>query len=507
MTRSKYFERAAWQAKAFWKDTSGLMLPYVTAMLVVIIGVGLLAVDGARSMSLQTQMQAGADALALAGAAELDGQPGAISRAKNAIKTLFSNGLSGMGNTNSITPPTDADIAFYESLPAAKSLPSTNPQTAVDANAHFVSVTITSSESVQTIFPVSFLLPSFANSFTGAAQAVAGYGAVAVCGVPPVFICNPWEGSGLTLSQALSTQSYTQREMKVLNDGTFGPGHFGFLVPPDNNNGASNLGNWISTNNPKACYSSATVDVNTGAKQDALNGFNVRMDIGADANNSPDTNVRKGFPVAANGKCSNNSPSPDPLDAHNGIPVPNQQAMSLPEDTAFNNQIGDGHWNCAGYWSFNHKTAPAPTVRADGTSGVCGTSTTTTLSRYDVYTYENSQNLVTDWSRGTATNNYAPGPSNEDGETGTPYCAGVSNAVSGRRKIYMAVIDCIANSGALNAGGQTANNVPVAGYAKFFMTESVPTTGAASARNLVGELFGLVTQADNVVRLNVQLYR
>ena len=43
------------------------MLPYVTVMLVVIIGVSLLAVDGSRFMSLQTQMQNAADALALAG--------------------------------------------------------------------------------------------------------------------------------------------------------------------------------------------------------------------------------------------------------------------------------------------------------------------------------------------------------------------------------------------------------------------------------------------------------
>ena len=60
--------------KSLWQDTSGIMLPYVTVMLVVIIGGSLLAVDGARFMSLQTQMQAAADALALAGARELNGK-------------------------------------------------------------------------------------------------------------------------------------------------------------------------------------------------------------------------------------------------------------------------------------------------------------------------------------------------------------------------------------------------------------------------------------------------
>src|SRR6516165_6041032 len=70
--------------KGFWSDTQGIILPYVTVMLVVIIGVSVLALDGARFMYLQTQLQNGADALALAAAAELDRTPTAIERALNA---------------------------------------------------------------------------------------------------------------------------------------------------------------------------------------------------------------------------------------------------------------------------------------------------------------------------------------------------------------------------------------------------------------------------------------
>ena len=55
-----------------WRDESGVILPYVTVMLVVFVGVAALALDAARSLSLQTQLQKGADALAIAGAAELD---------------------------------------------------------------------------------------------------------------------------------------------------------------------------------------------------------------------------------------------------------------------------------------------------------------------------------------------------------------------------------------------------------------------------------------------------
>jgi Flp pilus assembly protein TadG len=59
--------RIARNARLFWDDTRGVILPYVTIMLVVVVGVAVLALDGARFMSLQTQLQNGADALALAG--------------------------------------------------------------------------------------------------------------------------------------------------------------------------------------------------------------------------------------------------------------------------------------------------------------------------------------------------------------------------------------------------------------------------------------------------------
>src|SRR6266852_8317028 len=71
--------------KAIWDDTDGFILPYVTILLVVFIGLSVLALDGARYISLQTQLQNGADEIALAGAAELDGSPSAITRADNAL--------------------------------------------------------------------------------------------------------------------------------------------------------------------------------------------------------------------------------------------------------------------------------------------------------------------------------------------------------------------------------------------------------------------------------------
>src|SRR3974377_169824 len=130
---------ATWRAvKSFWYDTSGIMLPYVTLMLVVIIGLSVLALDGARRMSLEIQMQSAADALALAGARELDLKSGAINRATNAINNLVTNGISGMG----VRPPvTVQSINFYSALPIA-SAGFGGTTTTSDSSAKFVGVTV-----------------------------------------------------------------------------------------------------------------------------------------------------------------------------------------------------------------------------------------------------------------------------------------------------------------------------------------------------------------------------
>ena len=343
---------------------------------------------------------------------------------------------------------------------------------------------------MSTIFPVTFLNAAGINSFSTGARAIAGNSGQQICKVPPIFLCNPYETPGNTndaaattaLENALTPGSVGVRtQFKVLNDGNTGPGHFGWLVPPDNCKGAACLRTWISENAPNACFYASGVDLNTGAINGALPGLNVRLDIGQggvnpDANHSPDVNVRKGYVTSATvGNWCNASP-----DTGTGN---NQRAMAPPEDTSFTNfptagSKGNGQWDCATYWSFNHQTAPAPTVRADGSSGVCGTPATTTLSRYDVYAYENNQNLVGNWSRGTLSNNYAAPPpyNNNRGEIGSPLCAGVGTAVIG---VCFTWPSLTAKRMEPNYRRGNCNNIPTAGFVTFFMNEPVPTTGLA----------------------------
>jgi len=447
----------------------------------------------------------------------LNGKPNAMSRADSAMNTFVDNRLSGMASTGKLGYSRE----FYKTLPPANVLPSAGTVAATDADAHFVRVVVTP-VTVSTTFSATYLIPGGSNTFSAGAQAVAGYGPEAVCDIPPVFICNPWEGTGTSLSAALADRAQRQRQLKILNDGTIGPGHFGWLVPPDGDASASNLRDWISRTKPKTCYSTTGVDLNTGAKESALEGLNVRFDIGTSMDHDPDTNVRKGYVAPSSGSNWCNSS----IDNNAAVPaLDSTRSMALPQDTSFSNLVGsgkwgNGEWDCGTYWDFNHSESktthyPRPAVQANGSPGICGTSTTTTLSRYDIYAYENIKDLSKggrgDWSRGKKPpENYNNPPSatynNDMGESGKPLCAGVKG-VANRRLLYVAVINCTANAAAMAAGGSNATNIPVEGYAKFFMTETVPTTGGASGRTLTGEFTGVLTNLDTPHRVTVQLYR
>ena len=199
--------KIAHSLKSFRADTDGIILPYVTMMLVVIVGVSVLALDGSRYMSLQTQLQNGADALALAGAAELDRTPTAIERATNAVDSLITNSsLFGNGSGRNVQV---ARIRFLSSLPARDSDPILpGNQTSDPTQAAFIEVTA-EPIGLPTILPTSFF--GGANVLAVGAQAVAGFDQV-VCDFTPMFVCNPFETPGVSYEQA------TQALVSASND-------------------------------------------------------------------------------------------------------------------------------------------------------------------------------------------------------------------------------------------------------------------------------------------------
>jgi hypothetical protein len=307
-------------------------------------------------------MQAAADALALAGARELDLSSGAETRATNAMaNTAFGNDntLFGMGTAPLFT----YSSVFYSGLPAATA-GITGTVAQGDSDAKFVAVTVTP-VTIPTIFPVKFLNPGGTNSFSAGAQAIAGFTKKVqiACDIPPVFVCNPYETSGMTDAAATSTlnsnladPATTRRQIR-LDPTKSGPGQFGYLVPPDNCQGASCLENWIALAHPSTCYQSASVDLNTGFKSAVTDGFNVRFDIYlnnlkkdiGNASYAPSINVRKGFQATDDKWCSVNPATP-PTPYFTTLPSPPGQTASLVPNATNTTVTGDidpaGNNNC-----------------------------------------------------------------------------------------------------------------------------------------------------------------
>jgi len=491
-------------ARAFWLDTHGIILPYVTMMLVVIIGFSVLALDGARYMSLQTQLQNGADALALAGAAELDRMPTSIIRAIDAINNLVTNSsLFGSGPDRNVRV---ARIRFLRSLPVRDSDPVlSGNETADPTQAAFLEVTV-EPVGLATILPASFFGGS--NLITAGAQAVAGFDQV-VCDFTPLFVCNPFETSGMSYQQATealvdaSRDPVGQRRLIRLagaqkKSGPLGPGDFGYVIPTSGSlpanacgpAGGGGIGQAMALSRPATCLRLSGVDLQPGNDQAATGGLNTRFDIygngfdSCEANYFPDLNVRKGFTTPGNVNWCNAEPGMN-------WPIADANAAALPVDENMittggegdqatkvlnrNVSLGNGTWDCATYWSIAHYAGPGKDLAP------AGCTNTATISRYGVYQYE--LNYLDDRSRGL--------------EIGGPQCnpPGVTN----RRILNAAIINCRSAPVLMR---NDARNVPVAAFGKFFLT--LP---AVSDESFYGEFLGVIKPTERFNHDMVQLYR
>ena len=484
-------------AKQLWGDGDGVVLPYVAIMLGVIIGLSALALDGGRLMSVQTQLQNGADALALAGAAELDRRPDSIIRAKAAIQDLIKNPIAGAGisQTAEVT-----SIDFLQSLPASDDLPITTANLTDDPTlAAYVQVTL-KPIAMQMIFPV---LSEGLARITVGAQSVAGYDQI-VCNAQPLYVCNPFETSGMTYFQA--TQALIEADQdsaaphrlirlagSQFKNGGYSAGDTGYVMPatgalPTNAcgpGGEHGIPQALASTQQQICFRLSGVNLVPGDNQPAADGLNTRFDIYANGFRSchvypPDQNVRKGFIALGNVNWCNAIPAPP------NWPMPNQLAAAMPVDSnmiradqSFDPTVslGNGTWNCAAYWSTEHS------VGSGRNSPPVGCTATATISRYDLYRYE--LNFLSDRSVGA--------------EFGAPKCnpAGAAN----RRVLTVPIINCGSTPVPVLSDAQ---RVPVAGFGRFFLALPAET---GTRGNPYAEFMGLVKRSDPLSTDMVQLNR
>ncbi|MER9639891.1 pilus assembly protein TadG-related protein [Mesorhizobium sp. M0239] len=452
--------------RAFWHDQRGIAMILVAIMLPVIIGFALLAIDMSRANGLHNDLQKGADALALAVAAELDGRSDSITRANLAATTLLSNTTKFSTSGDHTLALSDVTIKYLTGIPASDSI--ALGADGVDANGvnwastdpkavSFAEITVNPSGdgdgagSFATIFPASFIGSN--NTFDIRPQAVAGF-VQSICETVPIFMCNPFETTdpltSKTIQQAFASGDTYSREFRILKvDNNPGPGNFGLI---DNN--LSSLRDAIAMGTSGTCYDRSALTTKTGVTLGQVNaGLNTRFDLYSGSLNKnnkdwayrPASNIRKGQKTG----CSKY----DPVTDNSALPLPPGDSYGVPK-AGMSLPIGSqGFWT--NYWQINHGAAYPNVPSATNPTG----TKTAPASRYDVYKYEIANGRVADKS-------LAPTK-----ETGTPSCYKGDNPTSDpdRRLLNMAIVNCIANQAKINGHVQLRPE----GYASVFVNTPV----------------------------------
>jgi Flp pilus assembly protein TadG len=482
-----------------------MALVLVSIMLPAIIGFSLLVIDMSRANNMHFDLQKGADAFALAAAAELDGRPDSITRADRALATLVANDYYF---SDSATPgPQTLAVAgvtrrYLNNLPADNApIPVgyvITDEVAKAPTARFVQITVTP-VGFAAIFPVSFLSSSATGSFNIGATAVAGFN-TSVCDYTPVFICNPYEkteaAGGLSLEQAASVRNQRRRQLILRGDKFYGPGNFSFLDSPLGN-GAKALEQALAKVRPASCF--AQHGVNTKPGQNAgpvLDGLNARFGLTSTyvTSDPPAQNVRMGVQSVT---CKSGAVKTVTFNTTTGTVGLNRDGCYKtgtctaldPANPADAGMLGDGDWKPGDYWTANHLVPGSTTTSRPFPTGVPWTATgTDAATRYEMYRYEVDNNLIGDKST--------------SGDTGLPLCGMASTAAPDRRILYGAILDC--DKLALN-GNQT--DVPVRAFGSFFITEPIK-----NGKEIFVELVDITGKGgrgtlDNFLRDEAQLYR
>jgi Flp pilus assembly protein TadG len=325
-----------------WRDRRGVVLIYGTFVLAAIFGMGGLAIDGGRLMSLHSDMQSYADHAALAAAGELDGNDGAIAQA-----TVAANNYVADAQKFASGGPGGLDIAglrFLHSLPASDDDPITAAfVTTDDAEAAYVEVTVGPLQT-DNILMAGLVLIGIVPDMQGEATVTAVAGGPNAergrffCDITPLMFCVP---GGMSREELRTWLPGRQIRLKAAQGPGWGPGAFGLLnvnFDPNGPCGAPNTGADFFRcavaveQSITRCFSRQGVDVMPGqASGPSESGFNVRMDIYATSLGSrrnhplfrPAPNVIKGVRPRGGGSCIT---SAEPLES-NVAPLPIEQCL------------------------------------------------------------------------------------------------------------------------------------------------------------------------------------
>ncbi len=520
-------------APLFASQEDGAATIFVVVMFTLMVAFTGMVIDVGRILNIHSQASSYVDRVALAAAAELDAESGAMQRSVRAgvgdaadgpiIPQGFRFSLSGDNAVNVSRMVFMSAIADDPADPYARSPlagdtvlcewtsgagfdcgASGLTVAEADLEAAFVLVDATTETENYIMFPIAAALsPGLATDASVAPQAVAGFNQE-VCNAPPLAICNPYEnpGGGGDFTPVVGQQIL----LKTKGSGaSWAPGNFGLLQMQSDAggnlcNGAPGSAAFIrcvlSLQNPNTRCISTRVSTAPGEKNTIHNGLNVRFDIydpplsRNDPNTPPSANVAKGKYFNGN-QCQTNK-----LQEHPEGDAAHTEA--LPRDPCFatdtcagasgDPRFGDGISSAelTAYWQANHGQATLP-LDFNGTT------------RYDLYRYEIDKPDMTDKSGIT-------GGNGDKGENGAPTCSAatpVNNPIRDRRVLIVAVMNCIEHGVAGNSP-----DVPVIDFMEVFLTEPIGAE-ASNEDDIWGEVQGVVNPGadDGVLHEFPVLYR
>lgn len=471
----------------FWRDEKGAVAATYALSLIGILAIAGVGFDYARLAGLDSEMQNAADQAALAGATQLDRDPGACARASAAASNLVANrSLLASGGNRAITLPQVTNCTSTDSVKFWQDEDKTTAATN-DTNANYIEVFMNARSVDYALLPITGVL-------TGSPDiqgiAMAGLGS-AICKVPPVMLCNPRE----TSDPNFDIDFYRGKGLRlVANDGGgYVPGNFGYLETGAGNGAIATARTLGRVEVPGDCVAADGVTTKPGVQVSVLDALNTRFDIFENGlNNSctdavqcpPSANARKDLLKQAGINCGTGpqgwqvGPNPyrptsptvpltqteaealDPM----GYPRDMCHATSITGDCTLD-RVGDGNWDRQAYFLSNPQvyggSVPANTTfRSDGAAP----------TRYDVYRWE-----AQDASRLTTVN------IGNLRAAGGPICASagipVASSVPDRRVLSVAVINCAAE----NVIGSTPN-VDVEEWIDVFLVEPSTDRGNGNSR-------------------------
>jgi hypothetical protein len=270
------------------KDEAGGVLIYMTILIPVMMGIIGLAVDASRLFILNTEQKDMADAAAIAGAMELDGEyvdedDNAIVRAIEAARNVVSNDPRWASDNPDVHIESIRFCEFLTGLPHERTCDGyldpilTNPTDS--RRAYFIEV-ITE---VRRVFPSFLVAVGAVTEPRSDALAIAGSSLVA-CNIHSLMICNPFEkadGTGGPFSGKPGEMFIFKAKNEPGSGGaSFAPGDFGLVDHPDHpaSGGAGATRDLLSLQSRPICISSL-VSPHQGQEVKMVDrGINVRFD-------------------------------------------------------------------------------------------------------------------------------------------------------------------------------------------------------------------------------------